>query len=205
MAKYSIAVFVILPFLALGSFKTGDAQLAANLSAPAGATNLSATGLSANLSASNGPSMSAGSSSGGRAMSGATGIVSSPSPPASQRSRRGLFEKQDAALQGYSSPSVSKSNSRWTSSQVKVTRQSAVASFGLHNSYHPAASATASFSRASTSKTPVYSFLMRHEKPKSPFGSSRQGLPGKAGRGNKSESSLVESLLGAGGPGASHR
>jgi hypothetical protein len=205
MAKHFIVILALLPLAVLGAMGLASAQVAANLSVPAGGGDFSATGMSANLAASNGAGAS-GPSGGGNGLRAQTGSVpraqfgSITSRP-SYRGRSNEMMQETVIL-----PLQAKPKPRLRGFAGKYPSISAPRPTGLGRSSQPTAPASHSSGWSSSSlQTPVYSFLVRNEKGGSHSGASQPGLPRRSNHMRNSHGSLMRSLSGLGSGGGSDR
>jgi hypothetical protein len=205
MAKYSIVVLAALLLAGIGVPRRARAQVAADLSAPSGASNFSATGMSANLSATNGAGASR-ASGGGNGLRAQTRSVSSArfgsitSRP-SYRGRSNEMMQEALILPLQAKPKPGLRGFAGTYPSISAPRPT-----GLGRSSQPAPPASHSSGwRSSSLQTPVYSFLVRNEKADPHSGASQPGLPRRSNHMRKSHGSLMRSLSGLASGGGSDR
>jgi hypothetical protein len=217
MAKYLIVVVAALPLICFGAPRSAHAQVAADLSAPAGAGDFVATGLSANLSAANGAISRA--AAGGRygAQGGAgSSLPSGGSLPSAVRSNSssGYTASRAALLNSYSEvvQMTSRPPVRLVSKSVFPKASAMNSGFALVGPPGLSSAATKgirtprSFAGwTSATQTPVYSFLMRHERTGSVSSVRQQSRPGNSMRRRNGKRELVQSMTGMGSSGGLSR
>jgi hypothetical protein len=195
MAKYLIPILTALHLTVLG-LGFACAQIAADLSAPAGVGDLSADGLSADLSSENGAGAS-GASTAGRGMKAQSSGVSS-SRSRSVTSRASYPSRYAEMMQDAPSPFLQVS----PKAVAQRTRAMGISVVPIHpsglgGSSRPTISAPRSFrSPPSALQTPVYSFLMGFEKGGRRPGASQPDLTGKPNRRRISHGSQIRLLTG---------
>jgi hypothetical protein len=214
MAKYLILILAALPLTIVWAW----AQVGADLSAPGGVGDLSATGFSANLSAPTGAAVSvatAGGRFGGQVRVGSsspsTGTLSPTLGSSSSRkhtaSRAPLLNSFDQVLQ-----QTARSSARSASKSVfpkASTTNSGFASLGSPSVSSAGAQsirAPRSFTSGTpTSQTPLYSFLISQGRTGSGSGIRQQRGAGNGMRSRNRKGALIESLTGTRSSGGSSR
>jgi hypothetical protein len=204
MAKYSIVVLTALLLTGFGAPRLARAQVAADLSAPVVGGNFSATGMSPNLSAPNG-AVASGATGGGNGLRAQTRSVSSvrfgsitPRPSYRVRGYEMLQETVILPLQAKPKPGLPKFAAAYPS--ISAPR---LTGFGRSSQLTPPASHSSGTSSSSL-QTPVYSFLVGHEKG-THSGASQLGLLRKLNHTKSSNGSLIRSLSGLESGGGSNR
>jgi hypothetical protein len=173
MTKRLTVILALLPLAVFGATGSASAQLAADLSAPAGGGNFSAAGLSANLSASNGAGTSA-TSGGGNGLKAQARSVSSAgfgfimSRP-SYRGKSNEMMQETLMLPLQAKPKPRLRGFAGTHPLIPAPRP-----IGSSLSSQLTTPASHSSGNSSSSlQTPLYSFLVRNEKGGSHSGTSQ--------------------------------
>jgi hypothetical protein len=197
MAKYLIVILAVLPLTVIAAMRPACAQVAADLSAPAGGGDFTATGLSASLSASNASGALGTSATGGGSRAHESNVSSGRSSLLTSRASH--LAKYDEMMQA--TTTSGQERPKWVLQGLSGVHPSISPPRPLGPSYSGQLTAPAAVSsgRSSSSlRTPLYSFLMSNEKGASHPGRSEPGLSGKTNHMRNSNGSLIRSLTGLG-------